>query len=109
MGYFLLELFLFLAGLAEVLLGKVPLPRGRRVNGTAARWAGAILMIPLPLYLIACKQAHVPALGPNEPRLDPLAPVTQGFVRLAALMAAFASVLAATVLVFVTSEPRRRP
>jgi hypothetical protein len=35
-------------------------------------------------------------------------PVTEGFVRLASLMAAFASLLAATVLAIVTSETRRR-
>ena len=108
MGYFILEVALFVLGLLAFLVGRVPLTRRRLVRGSAARVVGAILLIPLPLYLMACKQSHVPPLGSDPDSLDPLMPVTEGFVRLAALAAAFASLLAATVFALVTSETRRR-
>ena len=56
----------------------------------------------------ACKRSHVPPLGSDQPSLDPLMPETEGFVRLAAVMAALACLLAATVLAIVTSERRQR-
>ncbi len=108
MGYFILELALFVPGVLALLIGHVPLTRRRVVKGTAARLVGAILMIPLPLYLIACRRSHVPPLGSDEPSLDPLMPETVGFVRLAGVMAALACLLAASVLAMVTSETRRR-
>ena len=108
MGYFILELALFVPGILALLIGHVPLLRRRAVKGTAARLVGAILMIPLPLYLIACRRSHVPPLGSDEPSLDPLMPETVGFVRLAGVMAALACLLAASVLAIVTSETRRR-
>jgi hypothetical protein len=108
MGYFILDAVIFVLGMTAFLIGKVPLTRRRMVSGAAARVVGAILMIPLPLYLVACKQSHVSPLGSDRQSLDPLMPVTEGFVRLASLMAAFASLLAATVLAIVTSETRRR-
>jgi hypothetical protein len=108
MGYFILEVALFVPGVLALLIGHVPLTRRRAVNGTAARLVGAILMIPLPLYLIACRRSHVPPLGSDEPSLDPLMPETMGFVRLAGVMAALACLLAASVLAIVTSETRRR-
>ena len=108
MGYFILEVALFIPGLLAVLIGHVPLTRRRVVRGSAARLVGALLMIPLPLYLIACKGSNVPPLGAYRPSLDPLMPETEGFVRLAAVLAAIGCVLAATVLAIVTSERRRR-
>jgi len=107
-GYFILEAALFLPGLIAFILGKIPLTRRRAVSGSAARVVGAILMIPLPLYLVACKQSHVAPLGSQQPSLDPLLHETEGFVRLSALLAAFGSVLAAGVLTIITSETRRR-
>ncbi len=109
MGYFILEVVLFVLGMAAFVVGKVPLTRRRMVRASAARLVGAILMIPLVLFLIACKQSHVSPLGPDPESLDPLMPVTEGFVRLVAMSATCASVLAATVLALVTSERRRRP
>src|SRR6266851_1169666 len=106
MGYFILEAALFVPGVMALLIGHVPLSRQRVVRGTAARLLGAILMIPLPLYLIACKQSSVPPLGSDLPSLDPLMPETMGFVRLAGVMAALACLLAASVLAIVTSEKR---
>jgi hypothetical protein len=109
MGYFLLEVGLFLAGVVAVVGGWVPLTRQRRVRGAAARVVGAILMIPLPLFLVACKQCHVGPLRANGLILDdPLMPMTQGLVRLIAMSAAFACALAATVLACVSSELPRR-
>ena len=108
MGYFILEVALFIPGALALFIGHVPLTRRRVVRGSAARLVGALLMIPLPLYLIACKRSNVPPLGSDRPSLDPLMPETQGFVRLAAVMAAIACLLAATVLAIVTSERRRR-
>jgi hypothetical protein len=108
MGYFILEAALFVPGVFALLIGQVPLSRRRVVRGSAARLVGAILMIPLPLYLIACKRSNVPPLGSNQPSLDPLMPETEGFVRLSAVMAALACLLAATILAIVTSESRRR-
>ena len=108
MGYFILEIALFIPGLLALLTGRVPLTRRRVVKDTAARLVGVILMIPLPLYLIACRRSHVPPLGSDEPSLDPLMHETVGFVRLAGVMAALACFLAASVLAIVTSETRRR-
>src|SRR6266478_1281123 len=108
MGYFIVEVALFIPGMLALLIGNVPLTRRRVVRGSAARLVGAVLMIPLPLYLFACKRSHVPPLGSDQPSLDPLMPETEGFVRLAAVMAALACLLAATVLAIVTSERRRR-
>lgn len=108
MGYFILEVVLFIPGVLALLIGHIPLSRRRVVRGAAARVAGAILMIPLPLYLIACKQSNVPPLGSDLPSLDPLMPETKGFVRLAGVMAAFACLLAASILAIITSERRKR-
>jgi hypothetical protein len=109
MGYFILESVLFAVGLAAFIFGKVPVTRKRRVSGSAARLVGVVLMIPMVLYLIACKQSHVPPLGIDERFLDPLERMAVGFVRLVAMSAAFASFLAAMVFAIVTSEPPRRP
>jgi len=108
MGYFILEVALFFPGALALIFGYVPLTPRRVVRGSAARLVGVLLMIPLPLYLIACKQSHVPPLGSDRPSLDPLMPETEGFVRLSAVLAAIGCVLAATVLAIVTSERRRR-
>jgi hypothetical protein len=108
MGYFILETVLFIPGIFAFLIGYVPLTPRRVVRGTAARLVGALLMIPLPLYLIACKQSNVPPLGSDLPSLDPLMPETTGFVRLAGVMAALACILASSVLAIVTSEKRKR-
>jgi hypothetical protein len=67
-----------------------------------------MLMIPLAVYLVACKQSHVSPLGAEPPAEDRLMPVTVGFVRLTALAAAFVRLLLAAVLALVTSETRRR-
>jgi hypothetical protein len=109
MGYFILEAVLFVLGMTALVIGNVPLPRRRVVRGSAARLVGVILMIPLPLYLVACKRSHVPPLGWDAETMDPLMPFTEGFLHLAALASAFASLLAATVLALATSETRRRP
>ena len=109
MGYFLLDVVLFLPGLLVLFLGKVPLTRRRLVQGSAARLIGAVLMFPLPLYLVACRRAGVPPLGGEEFILDPFMPVTAGYVHLIAVGAALASLLLVTVLACVTSEIRRRP
>ena|SRR6516164_7039670 len=108
MGYFLLEAALFALGLVVLLVGRVPLPRRRVVRGSAAWVVGVILLVPLPVYLVACRQSGVPPLGLERPGLDPLQPVTVGFVRLGAVAAAFGSVLAATVFAIISSETRRR-
>jgi hypothetical protein len=108
MGYFILEAALFIPGAIILLIGNLPLTRRRIVRGSAARLVGFVLMIPLPLYLIACKRSNVPPLGANQPSLDPLMPETEGFVRLAAVMAALACLLAAIVLAIITSERRER-
>ena len=108
MGYFILDVVLFIPGLLVLFLGKVPLTRRRLVQGSAARLIGAVLMFPLPLYLVACRRAGVPPLGGEELILDPFMPVTAGYVHLVAVGAALASLLVATVLACVTSETRRR-
>ncbi len=109
MGILILEAVLFVLGLPALLFGWVPVTRRRRVTGSAARVVGALLMIPLPLYLIACRQSHVPPLGTTGLELDPLLEHTEGFVRLSALAAAFMCSLAAGVLAVAMSEPPRRP
>ena len=108
MGYFIVEAVLCLLGLLALFVGQVPVTRRRVVRGSAARLVGVILMIPLPLYLAACKQSHVSPFGAEAHSLDRLKPETEGFARLAGVMAAMGSVLAATVLAMVTSESRRR-
>lgn len=108
MRYLILTGALFAPGLLVFLIGKLPLTRRRSVNGSAARVAGTILMIPLPLYLFACKQSHVSPLGSDPGSLDPLLPETEGFVRLSAMMASAVCLLMATVLAIIASETRRR-
>jgi hypothetical protein len=88
MGYFIVEAVLCWFGVLALLLGQVPLTRRRTVRGSAARLVGIILMIPLLPYLWACKQSHVSPFGAEPHSLDPLKPETEGFVRLAGLMAA---------------------
>jgi hypothetical protein len=107
-GYFIVEAVLFFLGLAALVIGEVPLARRRVVRGSAARLVGIILMIPLPLYLVACKQSHVSPFGAEAHSLDPLKHESEGFARLAGLMAAAGSALAATVLAIISSESRRR-
>jgi hypothetical protein len=109
MGYFILEAVLFVAGLAILVVGKMPVSRRRAVRGAAANVVAGILMIPLPLYLVACRQSHVPPLALNAEALDPLRPMTVGFLHFAAMVAAFACVLAATVFALVMAEARPRP
>ena len=108
MGYFILNAVIFVLGMTAFLIGKVPLTRRRMVSGAAARVVGAILMIPLPLYLVACKRSNLSPLTSAGDGLDPLMPETQGFVRLGAMLAAFGSVLAATILALARHRPRRR-
>jgi hypothetical protein len=108
MGYLILTGALFVPGLLVLLVGKIPLTRRRSVNGSAARIVGAILMIPLLLYLIACRQSHVSPYGSDPASLDPLMPETEGFVRLSAMMASAVCLLMATVLAIIASEKQRR-
>jgi hypothetical protein len=109
MAYFIIETVLFFLGLFAFFHGWIPLTRRRSVNGAAARVAGAILMIPLPLYLIACEQSHLSPLGYPTDELDPLMPETEGFVHLSAILAALGSFLAASVLSITASEKKPRP
>jgi uncharacterized membrane protein YccF (DUF307 family) len=107
-GYLILEIVLFAPGLLAFLFGRVPLTRRWIVRASAARLVGAILMIPLPLYLIACRRSNVSPFGADTLSLDPLKPESEGFVRLIGVVAAFACFLAAIVLAMVTAERRRR-
>jgi hypothetical protein len=108
-GYFIFEAVLFVVGITAFVFGKFPVTRRRRVNGSAARVVGAILMIPLPLYLVACKQHHVSLFGPARRDPDPLVYVAEGYIRLFGLGVGLACLLAATVLAIITSELPRRP
>ena len=137
MSCFVLQVVTFALGVLVFAIGKVPLTRRRMVRGSAARVIGAILMIPLLLYLVVCMQYRVPPLGSDSQQLDshvhtrqgggqphlpplgsdpqnlnpePIIPVTpEGFVQASALAAALGCLLAATVLALVTSETRRGP
>jgi hypothetical protein len=110
MGYFILETSLFVIGAIVFVIGKLPLTRRRIVSGSPTRVIGFILMIPLGIYVVACKQSNVSPLGWEEvSRTDPWMPITGGFVRLAALAAAFGCGLMAVVLAIIASETRRRP
>jgi hypothetical protein len=109
MAYFIIQVVIFGAGALAFVIGKIPMSRRRFVQGSAARIIGIILMIPLPLYVAACRQSHAPLLGSDDRNLDPLMPHTEGFIRLVAMAAIFSCLLAATVLAIVTSETRRRP
>jgi hypothetical protein len=109
MGFFILEMVLFILGCAALVIGRIPLKRRRWVNGSAARVVGAILMIPLPVYMVVCKHSHVPLLGPTVRSLDPLERVGEEYARLFGLGVAAACLLLAAVLAIVTSESPRRP
>lgn len=108
MGYVILEVVLFFLGVAICGLGQLPLSRRRRVQGSAAYFVGAILMIPLPLYALISKECHVPPLGTPLVGLDPYGPVTEKLVHMCAVVAACACVLVASVLAGVASELRPR-
>ncbi len=99
---------LFFLGLTAFLIGKLPLTPRRRVTGSAARTVGVLLMIPLPFFLLVCKQIQVSPLGPDPRNLDPMVLVNESFVRLTSFAAGFGCLLMATVLAAITSEKRRR-
>lgn len=109
MAYFVVQAVIFALGTLALGIGKIPMSRRRLVQGSAARLIGIILMIPLPLYIAACRQSHAPLLGSDDRNLDPLMPHTEGFIRLVAMAATFACLLAAMTLAIVASETRRRP
>jgi hypothetical protein len=109
MAYFIVQAIIFALGSLAFVIGKIPMNRRRFVQGSAARIIGVILMIPLPLYLFACRQSHAPLLGSDDRNLDPLMPHTEGFIRLIAMAATFSCLLAAVTLAIITSETRRRP
>jgi len=109
MAYFIVQATIFALGTVAFVIGKIPMSQRRYVQGSAARIIGIILMVPLPLYIAACRQSHAPLLGSDDRNLDPLMPHTEGFIRLVAIAATFSCLLAATVLAIVTSETRRRP
>jgi len=107
MGYFIVEAVLFVLGMGIFILGKVPMTRRRSVNGSAAYVVGFILMLPLPLYLLACMRCHVNPLRPDPRNMDPFMPFTEGFVQIAAMAAALGCGLAALVLAVIASEKKR--
>jgi hypothetical protein len=109
MAYFIVQAIVFALGAIVFVVGRVPMSRRRYVQGSAARVIGLILMIPLPLYIFACRQSHAPLLGIDDRNLDPLMPHTQGFIRLIAMAATFSCLLAALTLAIIASETRRRP
>jgi hypothetical protein len=110
MGYFIFDTTLFVIGFIAFLVGRLPVTRRRRVNGSPARLIGILLMIPLGVYVIACRETNLSPLGWEElSRTDPYQPMTGGFLRLSAMAAAFGCLLMAVVLAIIASEPRRRP
>ena len=108
MAYLIAQAIVFALGVLAFVIGKIPMSRRRFVRGSAARMIGIILMIPLPLYVFACRQSHAPLLGIDDRNLDPLMPHTEGFIRLMAMAATFSCLLAAVTLAIITSETRRR-
>ncbi len=107
-GYFILEAGLCALGLAICGLGKVPLSRRRCVRGSAAYLVGVILMVPLPFYLIMCRQTGLPAAGPPPPGFDAFRPLTEKLVRITAVTVAATCVLAAGVLAAISSQVRSK-
>ena len=133
MFLFVLQVVLFVLGTLAFAIGKIPLTRRRLVCGSAVRIVGAILMIPLPLYLVVCLKNHVQVLGSapvsseGHPRIqqrgdqfggsDEAAQIrgsvpkggAEMFAQFAAVLAISGCLLAATVLALIASETRRRP
>jgi hypothetical protein len=110
MGYFIFETTIFVVGLMVFLFGRLPLAPRRMVRGSPAHLIGIVLMIPMAVYLIACKQTNLSPLGWTElSRTDPYQPFTGGFLRLAALASAFGCLLMAAVLALITADKRPRP
>jgi hypothetical protein len=109
MTYFIFETSLFAIGLLIFLFGRLPLTPNRTVRGSPAYLIGVLLMIPLGVYLIACRETGLSPLGwESLSRTDPYQPMTGGFLRLAAMASAFGCLLMATVLAIIASETKRR-
>jgi hypothetical protein len=111
MAVFILVSVVFIPGFVILIAGKVPLTRRRSVNDAAARLVGVLLMVPLPLYLIACKSCHVPPLATEEQIqliMDPLMPFTAGYLHIGTVAATVFCILLAAVLAMATSEVKRR-
>ena len=109
MGFFIFTAVLFVLGCTAVIFGRVPVTRRRIVRGSAAYVIGAVLMAPLPLYMVACKRSHVDPFGAERRLLDPIERVAEGYIRLFGLGTALTSLFVALVLAILTSDPPRRP
>jgi EamA domain-containing membrane protein RarD len=112
MYVFILEAIVFIPGFIILVVGKIPLTRRRAVNDAAARIIGVILMLPLALYLIACRSLHIPPLATKEDIeliMDPLMPYTVGYLQIGAVAATLFCLVMAGILAFSASEIKRRP
>src|SRR5438045_2491827 len=109
MGILLFQGALFVLGCAAIVFGKIPVTWRRKIQGSPAYVVGALLMAPLPLYLMACRRSNVDPFGAERRLLDPIERVAEGYVRLFGLGTALTSLLIAIVLSVLISEPPRRP
>jgi hypothetical protein len=101
------EIIMFVLGIIGVSRGTVALTRKRVATGTPARVAGALLLIPLPVYILANLVAGVSLMG-QGPNPDPNLAAAAGVVSGIAVGVTALCFLAAIVICAVTAQPVRR-
>jgi hypothetical protein len=100
-----IEIIMFVLGVIGVVKGKVSLTRTRVAIGTPARFAGALLLIPLPVYIVANIVAGIAIFGQAAQPANPALEATAGVVSLIAAAVSVACFLVAIIVCAVTAKP----
>jgi hypothetical protein len=100
-----IEITMFVLGMIGVVKGKVSLTRTRVTIGTPARVAGALLLIPLPVYIVANVVAGIAIFGQAAQPSNPAFEATAAIVSVVSIAVSAACFLAAIVLCAVTAKP----
>ncbi len=97
------EIIMFVMGIVGITKGTVAVTRRRVTTGTPARVAGALLLVPLPAYVLANVVAGASLLGQAD-HAGRASPVV-GVVALFALGVSAACFLSALILCIATARP----
>ena len=102
---FVLEIIMFVLGVIGVAKGRVSLTRTRVAIGPPARIAGALLLIPLPVYIMANVIAGVAIIGGGGAQPNLALQTTAGVVSLISLAVSLGCLIAAIIVCAVTAKP----
>jgi hypothetical protein len=97
------EIIMFVLGVIGVARGTVALTRTRVTTGMPARIAGALLLIPLPVYIVAGVVSGV-SLITQAKNPDPKLATTAVGVQIAAAIVTLVCFFAALILCAVTAQ-----